>query len=120
MNYPTIGLIGGGRVARILLEGWTRAKKLPPPQSDLAQQTLKGPYVFDFLTLDGAARERELEQGLADHIQKFLVSLGAGFAFVGRQTHLAVEGEDYYLDLLFYHLKLQCFVLRTLNSRGAA
>jgi len=87
------------------------AATLPPPQSDLAQQTLQDPYVFDFLTLDAAARARELEQGLADHIQKFLVSLGAGFAFVGRQAHLAVEGEDYYLDLLFYHLKLRCFVV---------
>jgi predicted nuclease of restriction endonuclease-like (RecB) superfamily len=91
---------------------------LPPPQSDLAQQTLKDPYVFDFLTLDAAARERELEQGLADHIQKFLVSLGAGFAFVGRQAHLAVEGEDYYLDLLFYHLKLRCFVVIDLKMEA--
>jgi predicted nuclease of restriction endonuclease-like (RecB) superfamily len=94
------------------------AATLPPPQSDLAQQTLKDPYVFDFLTLDGAARERELEQGLADHIQKFLVSLGAGFAFVGRQAHLAVEGEDYYLDLLFYHLKLRCFVVIDLKMEA--
>jgi predicted nuclease of restriction endonuclease-like (RecB) superfamily len=94
------------------------AATLPPPQSDLAQQTLKDPYVFDFLTLDAAARERELEQGLADHIQKFLVSLGAGFAFVGRQAHLAVEGEDYYLDLLFYHLKLRCFVVIDLKMEA--
>jgi hypothetical protein len=79
---------------------------------------LKDPYVFDFLTLDAAARERELEQGLADHIQKFLVSLGAGFAFVGRQAHLAVEGEDYYLDLLFYHLKLRCFVVIDLKMEA--
>jgi predicted nuclease of restriction endonuclease-like (RecB) superfamily len=91
---------------------------LPPPQSDLAQQTLKDPYVFDFLTLDAAARERELEQGLADHIQKFLVSLGAGFAFVGRQVHLAVGDEDYYLDLLFYHLKLRCFVVIDLKMEA--
>ena len=89
----------------------------PPPQSDLAQQTLRDPYVFDFLTLSTAARERELEQGLIDHVQQFLVSLGAGFAFVGRQVHLEVGGEDYYLDLLFYHLKLRCFVVIDLKAR---
>ena len=61
---------------------------LPPPQSDLAQQTLKDPYVFDFLTLSIGARERELEQGLVDHVQKFLLELGVGFAYVGRQVHL--------------------------------
>ena len=94
------------------------AATLPPAQSDLAQQTLKDPYVFDFLTLDAAARERELEQGLAEHIQRFLVSLGAGFAFVGRQVHLAVENEDYYLDLLFYHLKLRCFVVIDLKMEA--
>jgi predicted nuclease of restriction endonuclease-like (RecB) superfamily len=87
------------------------AETLPAPQSDLAQQTLKDPYLFDFLTLATAARERDLEQGLIDHIQKFLVTLGVGFAFVGRQVNLAVAGQDYYLDLLFYHLKLRCFVV---------
>lgn len=66
------------------------AATLPPLQSDLAQQTLKDPYVFDFLTLGPAARERDLEQGLIDHVQKFLVALGTGFAFVGRQVHIAV------------------------------
>jgi len=84
---------------------------LPPPQSDLAQQALKDPYTFDFLTLSADARERELEQGLVDHIQKFLLELGVGFAFVARQMHLEVGGEDYYLDLLFYHLKLRCYVV---------
>ena len=87
------------------------AATLPPVQSDLAQQTLKDPYLFDFLTLATAARERDLEQGLIDHIQKFLVTLGVGFAFVGRQVNLSVGGQDYYLDLLFYHLKLRCFVV---------
>lgn len=87
------------------------AQTLPPPQSDLAQQVLKDPYTFDFLTLGADARERELEQGLVEHIQKFLLELGIGFAFVGRQVHLEVGGEDYYLDLLFYHLKLRCFVV---------
>jgi len=92
------------------------AATLPPPQSDLAQETLKDPYVFDFLMLSLAARERDLEQGLTDHIQKFLVTLGVGFAFVGRQHHLAVGGQDYYLDLLFYHLKLRCFVVIDLKA----
>lgn len=94
------------------------AQTLPPPQSDLAQQVLKDPYTFDFLTLSAEARERELEQGLTEHIQKFLVELGVGFAFVGRQVPLEVGGEDYYLDLLFYHLKLRCFVVLDLKMEG--
>jgi predicted nuclease of restriction endonuclease-like (RecB) superfamily len=84
---------------------------LPAPQSDLARDVLKNPYVFDFLTLDASFRERELETGLIKHLEKFLLELGAGFAFVGRQYHLDVGGEDFYLDLLFYHLKLRCFVV---------
>jgi len=91
---------------------------LSAPQSDLAQQALKDPYVFDFLTLGMDARERELEQGLLDHIQKFILEMGVGFAFVGRQVHLAVGGEDYYLDLLFYHLKLRCYVVIDLKIGG--
>ena len=94
------------------------ATTLPPPQSELAQQTLRDPYLFDFLTLDADARERQLEQGLADHIQKFLVSLGTGFAFVGRQVQLEVGGQDYYIDLLFYHLKLRCFVVIDLKMEA--
>jgi predicted nuclease of restriction endonuclease-like (RecB) superfamily len=94
------------------------AQTLPPPQSDLAQQVLKDPYTFGFLTLSAAARERELEQGLTEHIQKFLLELGVGFAFVGRQVHLEVGGEDYYLDLLFYHLKLRCFVVLDLKMEA--
>ena len=94
------------------------AATLPPLQSDLAQQTLRDPYLFDFLTLGPAARERDLEQGLADHIQQFLVSLGTGFAFVGRQVHLEVGGQDYYLDLLFYHLRLRCFVVVDLKMEA--
>lgn len=84
---------------------------LPPPQSDLAQEALKDPYVFDFLTIAEEARERELERGLVEHIRKFLLELGVGFAFVGSQHHLEVEGEDFYIDLLFYHLRLRCFVV---------
>jgi predicted nuclease of restriction endonuclease-like (RecB) superfamily len=87
------------------------AAALPSPQSDLAQQTLKDPYVFDFLTLDTIARERELEQGLLDHIQKFMLEMGVGFAFMGRQVHMEIGKRDHYLDLLFYHHKLRCFVV---------
>lgn len=86
-------------------------RTLPAPQSDLAQQTLKDPYVFDFFTMTEDIRERELEQGLIDHIQRFLLELGVGFAFVGRQIHLEIGDEDFYIDLLFYHLKLRCFVV---------
>ena len=91
-------------------------RTLPPPQSDLAQQALKDPYTFDFLTLAGDAREREMEQGLFDHIQRFLLELGIGFAFVGQQVHLEVEGEDFYIDLLFYHLRLRCYVVIELKN----
>lgn len=86
-------------------------ERLPLQQSDLARQTIKDPYLFDFLTLDEPFRERELEIGLVRHLEKFLIELGAGFAFVGRQYHLAVDDDDFYLDLLFYHLKLRCFVV---------
>lgn len=84
---------------------------LPAPQSDLAHQLLKDPYTFDFLTLGEAVQERELEQGLIDHIQRFMLELGMGFAFVGRQYRLEVGGEDFSLDLLFYHLRLRCYVV---------
>jgi predicted nuclease of restriction endonuclease-like (RecB) superfamily len=91
---------------------------LPDPQSDLAQQIVKDPYHFGFLTLGLQARERDLELALMEHLSKFLVELGTGFAFVGRQVHLEVGGDDFYLDLLFYHLKLRCFVVIDLK-RGA-
>ena len=84
---------------------------LPAPQSDLANQFLKDPYIFDFLTLDKPFRERELEAGLVGHLERFLLELGAGFAFVGRQVHLDVAEEDFYIDLLFYHLRLRSFVV---------
>jgi predicted nuclease of restriction endonuclease-like (RecB) superfamily len=84
---------------------------LPAPQSDLAQQTLKDPYIFNFLTLDGEWRERDLENQLIDHLQRFLVELGSGFFFVGRQYHVEVEEDDFYIDLLFYHHKLRCFIV---------
>jgi predicted nuclease of restriction endonuclease-like (RecB) superfamily len=94
------------------------AAALPAPQSDLAHQTLKDPYVFDFLTMDTGARERDLELGLLNHIQKFLVELGVGFAFVGRQYRLKVSGEEFALDLLFYHLGLRCFVVVDLKMEA--
>jgi len=84
---------------------------LPPVQSDLAQQILKDPYKFDFLSLGEEAQERDLEKALLKHIRDFLLELGVGFAFVGSQYHLEVGGEDFYLDLLFYHLHLRCFVV---------
>lgn len=84
---------------------------LPVEQSDLALQTLKDPYVFDFLQMGEKVRESELERGLLDHIREFLLELGVGFAFVGSQYHLEVGGQDYYLDLLFYHLKLRSYVV---------
>ncbi len=90
---------------------------LPKPQSELALQSLKDPYLFDFLTLHDDAIERDLEQGLVDHVQKFLLELGAGFAFVGRQVHLSVGEDDFYIDLLFYHLKLRCFVVIDLKMK---
>lgn len=85
--------------------------RLPPPDSELVQQSLKDPYVFNFLTLDDDFRERELELGLIAHMEKFLLELGQGFAFVGRQYHLSVQDRDFYVDLLFYHLKLRRYVV---------
>lgn len=89
---------------------------MPPAQSDMAQQIFKDPYLFDFLGTAEPRREAELEQGLIDHVQKFLLELGAGFAFVGRQVHLELGDSDFYLDLLFYHLKLRCFVVIELKA----
>ncbi|PWQ98202.1 PDDEXK nuclease domain-containing protein [Leucothrix pacifica] len=84
---------------------------LPAIQSDLAQQTLKDPYIFDFLTLRNDYNERELEQGLIEHITQFLLELGSGFAYMGRQVAIQVGERDFYLDLLFYHTRLHCHVV---------
>lgn len=84
---------------------------LPAPQSELARQLLKDPYNFDFLSLHDEALERDLERGLLAHLRDFMLELGVGFAFVGSQYHLEVGGEDFYLDLLFYHLRLRCYVV---------
>jgi predicted nuclease of restriction endonuclease-like (RecB) superfamily len=89
---------------------------LPPAQSDLAKSTIKDPYVFDFLTMSADAAERDLERGLVEHIRKFLLELGVGFAFVGSQYHIEVAGDDFYVDLLFYHLRLRCFVVIELKA----
>jgi len=89
---------------------------LPAPQSELAEQIIKDPYKLDFLSIYDIAKERDLENELVKHIRKFLMELGSGFAFVGQQYHLEIGGEDYYIDLLFYHLKLRCYVVLELKA----
>jgi len=92
------------------------AMTLPPADSDMAAQAFKDPYLFDFLGTADPRREREVEQALIDHVQRFLLELGTGFAFVGRQVHLEFSSADYFLDLLFYHLKLRCYVVVELKA----
>lgn len=89
---------------------------LPAPQSDLVKQALKDPYIFDFLTLEEPFHERELEVGLLHHVEKFLLELGQGFAFVGRQYHVEIGEQDFYIDLLFYHLGLRRYVVIDLKK----
>jgi predicted nuclease of restriction endonuclease-like (RecB) superfamily len=89
---------------------------LPKPESDLARESLKDPYRFDFLGLGDEAQEREIENALVKHVTEFLLELGAGFAFVGRQVLLDVGGEEFFIDLLFYHLKLRCYVVIELKA----
>lgn len=89
---------------------------LPPLDSDFANQSFKDPYIFNFLGNANDIKERELEQKLIDHVQKFLLELGQGFAFVGRQVHLELGSSDFFLDLLFYHIKLKCYVVVELKS----
>jgi predicted nuclease of restriction endonuclease-like (RecB) superfamily len=86
-------------------------RTLPAPQSDLARELIKDPYHFDFFELGEEAQERDLERALLAHLRDFLLELGVGFAFVGSQYHVEVGGQDYYLDLLFYHLRLRCHVV---------
>lgn len=90
---------------------------LRAPQSDLAQQTLKDPYTFDFMSMTAPYNERDVERQLTQHITQFLLELGKGFAFIGRQYHLEVAGNDYYIDLLFYHVTLKCYVVVELKNR---
>jgi predicted nuclease of restriction endonuclease-like (RecB) superfamily len=89
---------------------------LPAPQSDLARESIKDPYRFDFLGLTDTAQEREIEHALVRHVTDFLLELGAGFAFVGRQVLLDVAGDEFFIDLLFYHLKLRCYVVIELKA----
>ena len=92
------------------------AQTLPAPQSDLAVQVLKDPYVFDFLSLSPEHTERELEKALTEHITQFLLELGAGFAYMGRQVPVQVGEREFFLDLLFYHVRLHCYVVVELKT----
>ncbi|WP_338965851.1 PDDEXK nuclease domain-containing protein [Fusobacterium vincentii] len=90
--------------------------RLPKVQSELAKQTIKDPYNFDFLTLRDKYDERELEDALVKQITSFLLELGIGFSYIGRQVHLKVGDSDFYIDLLFYHVKLHCYVVVELKT----
>ena len=90
--------------------------RLPAAESALAHETLKDPYLFDFLGLGDDAHERDIEDGLIRHITRFLLELGAGFAFVGRQFRLDVGGDEFFIDLLFYHTRLKCYVVVELKA----
>jgi predicted nuclease of restriction endonuclease-like (RecB) superfamily len=92
------------------------AVALPPQDSDMANQIFKDPYIFDFLGSAEVNREKELENKLMEHLERFLLELGQGFAFVGRQVHLEFSDRDFYIDLLFYHLKLRCFIVVELKA----
>jgi predicted nuclease of restriction endonuclease-like (RecB) superfamily len=89
---------------------------LPAPQSDLAQQTLKDPYVFDFMALSAGFNERDLENKLVEHITHFLLELGAGFAYLGKQVPVQVGEREFFIDLLFYHTRLHCYVVVELKT----
>jgi predicted nuclease of restriction endonuclease-like (RecB) superfamily len=89
---------------------------LPPPDSDLVRQTIKDPYCFDFLSLTGKVEERALHGALVDHVRELLLELGVGFAFVGSEHHLRVGDRDFYIDLLFYHLRLRRYVVIELKT----
>lgn len=93
------------------------AKTLPDPQSELVQQALKDPYIFDFITTEQGREERDIEQAMTDNVQALLLELGTGFALVGRQYHLVVGGDDFYIDLLFYNIKLHCYVVIELKNQ---
>ena len=129
----------GFYIAQIIEQGWSRdvlalqlksrvydrtgkavtnfSSTLPAPQSDLARQTLKDPYTFDFMTMTAPYNERDVERQLTRHITQVLLELGKGFAFIGRQYHLEIADNDYYIDLLFYHVTLKCYVVVELKNR---
>ena len=94
------------------------SERLAPPQAGLASQILKDPYHFDFLGLGDEAHERDIEGALIRHITRFLLELGAGFAFVGRQFRLEVAGDEFFIDLLFYHIRLKCYVVVELKAQA--
>lgn len=111
----------GIQIERRLLEREGKAttnfdRRLPAPGSDLARESLKDPYLFDFLGVGDEAGERAIEDAIVQHITRFLLELGAGFAFVGRQVALEVGGDDFFIDLLFFHLKLRCYVVVELKA----
>jgi predicted nuclease of restriction endonuclease-like (RecB) superfamily len=89
---------------------------LPAPHSDLANQTLKDPYIFDFLSLTESHNEKELENALVEHVTRFLLELGAGFSYLGKQYKLEISGDEFFIDLLFYHVKLHCYVVVELKT----
>ena len=90
--------------------------RMPAVQAEMAREALKDPYLFDFLDLGEDAQERDVESALTRHITRFLLELGAGFAFVGRQVRLEVGGEEFFVDLLFYHMRLKCYVVVELKT----
>ena len=91
-------------------------RTLPAPQSELARDLMKDPYAFDFLGITDASSERQIEKSLLNHLRDFLIELGVGFAFVGSQYKLDIEGDEFYIDLLFYHTKLHCYVVIELKN----
>lgn len=94
------------------------SRTLPPEQSEMVQQALKDPYVFDFITARQSAEERDIEQAMMDNLTQLLLELGTGFAFVGRQFHLEVGQSDFYIDLLFYNIRLHCYVVVELKNEA--
>lgn len=108
-------------IEKLLLEREGKAQtnfdvRVPAPGVELARQSLKDPYLFDFLGIGPEADERAIEGALIQHVTRFLLELGVGFAFVGRQIHLEVGNDDFFIDLLFYHLKLHCYVVIELKA----
>ena len=128
LRYAELAIAGGwsrstleANIRDRLLERQGRAvtnfaARLPSTHSELAHETLKDPYLFDFLGLGNTAQERAIESGLVQHITRFLLELGSGFAFLGRQVRLEVEGDEFFIDLLFYHTRLKCHVVVELKA----
>ncbi len=92
------------------------SERLPAPNSDVARESMKDPYLFDFLDVGDEAHERAVESALVAHLPRFMLELGKGFAFVGQQYYLEVGDQDFYIDLLFYHLKLHCYLAMELKN----